>query len=454
MHGDQDINERNGEALPQLPEELIDRVTVPLRRFLRTEAAGGLVLLVAAVVAIGVANSPYRHAFESFWSLRVGLHVEAQIWDRTIRHWINDGLLTLFFFVVGLEVKREIVVGELRRPRKATLALLAAAGGMVVPAALYLMLSPNPDATRGWGAVMSTDTAFVVGSLALLGRRIPDSLRALVLTIAIIDDVGAILVITLGYGHGFESLSFSVAVLGFAITALMRWGGVRSLTAYWLVGIGTWAALHESGIHPTICGVAFALLTPTTPWVDADRLTRFLSWARATEPPASTLHDEAVAEAPMRMLTRAVQESVSPLERLQKRLHPWSSFIVLPLFALANSGVSFGGAAAFKHIALLLIVGLTVGKPVGILVFSWVGVIARLAEKPRGVTWPMLLATGILAGMGFTMTLYISQLAFSGVALQSAKLGTLIASLIAGAAGTTLLYFVTRRTLRPLRAEA
>lgn len=438
--GDMQYETQSHEPRPEFPGERIDRVAVPLARFLHMEALGGLALLAAACVAVVLANSPYRHAFASLWSLRVGLRLEGTIWDRTVRHWINDGLMTLFFFVVGLELKRELVGGELSQLRKAILPVFAALGGMVVPAGLYLALSRDPYAARGWGVVMTTDTAFVIGCLALLGRRIPGSLRAFLLAVAIIDDLGAVLVVALGYGHGFESVPFSLAVALFGVTALMRWLGVRPLIVYWLLGLGTWAALHESGIHPVIVGIAFALLTPTSPWVDEARLTRFLRWANQAPEPVDGHRRETV-----RILARAARESMSPLERLETRLHPWSSFFVLPAFALANADVRFVKVGVFGHVALLTIVGLAIGKPLGIFIFARLSTALRIAEGPSKTSWPMLLAASILSGMGFSMSLYISQLAFSGAALHSAKLGILLASLLAGATGTVVLYLVSKR---------
>ena len=439
------MNDPEATSGPEFPQERIDAIATPFQRFIHTETAGGGVLLLAAISALLVANSALGPAFDSLWATSAGLRIGGAVWDFPLRHWINDGLVTLFFFVVGLEIKREIAHGELSAPGAAVLPVVAAAGGMIVPAALYLALASGPQAAAGWGVVMATDIAFVVGCLALLGKRVPDSLRVFVLALAIIDDIGAILVIALGYSQEFHVVPFAGALLGLGITALMQWLGVRPVLAYWFVGLLIWAALHESGIHPTIAGVALGLLTPVTAWVDPKRLDRFLAAARLAASAELEKRPEHKPEMVRQQLARAAWESISPQQRLEDGLHPWSAFFVLPLFALANAGVVISFAGAFDPITLAIVVGLAVGKPVGIFAFSWAAVTLGFARKPRDITWPMLLAAGSLAGIGFTMALFIGNLAFHGSALESAKLGILIASLISGAAGMGLLWILTAK---------
>jgi Na+:H+ antiporter, NhaA family len=370
---------------PKFPVKPIDAIATPFQRFVHTESAGGGVLLLAAITALVIAKSAFGPSFESFWTTTVGLRFGATVWEHSLRHWINDGLVTLFFFVVGLEIKRELVSGELSEPRVAALPVITAAGGMVVPAALYLALASGPQAGRGWGVVMATDIAFVVGCLALLGSRVPNSLKIFVLALAIIDDIGAILVIALGYSHAFHAMPLAGALLGLGITVLMQWLGVRAVMAYWLVGLLTWAALHESGIHPTIAGVALGLLTPVTALVDPNRLDWFLTWARHAAPVALE-ETEAKPKAVRQRLARAVKESISPQQRLEAGVHPWSAFFVLPVFALANAGVAISIASAFNPNTLAIIVGLTVGKPLGIFAFAWFAVEFGLARKPEDIT--------------------------------------------------------------------
>lgn len=429
----------NDSPSPAFPRERIDAIATPFQRFIHTEASGGVVLLLAAIGSLIVANSALGATFDSLWSMKFGLRMGDLVWEHSLRHWINDGLVTLFFFVVGLEIKREFVEGELSAPGAAVLPLAAALGGMVVPAAIYLTLASGPQSSAGWGVVMATDIAFVVGCLALLGDKAPNSLRIFVLALAIIDDIGAILVIAVGYSHGFQAVPFAAALGGIGVSALMQWLGVRAMLPYWIAGIATWAALHESGIHPTIAGVALGLLTPTRPWVDTDRLNQFVGWARGDAP------EPAVKSKSVRQkLALATRESLSPQQRLEDNLHPWSAFFILPLFALANAGVAVSASGAFDPITLAIIAGLVVGKPLGIFAFSWVAVTAGWARKPNDVSWPMLAGAGMLAGIGFTMSLFIANLAFDGGPLAAAKFGVLVASLIAGVSGMAMLWTLAR----------
>ena len=424
------------ETRPRFPAEPIDRLLTPFQSFIHTEAAGGAVLLVAAIVALIAANSPLGPAFESFWSTPVGVNFGTFVWEGSLRHWINDGLVTLFFFVVGLEIKREIVMGELSRKGAVALPFAAALGGMLVPALIYLSIAP--EARAGWGVVVATDIAFVVGCMALLGKRVPDSLKVFLLALAIIDDIGAILVIGVGYSHGFHLVPFLLALAGLGVTALMQWLGVRPVSAYWVVGVLIWAALHESGIHPTIAGVALGLLTPVRPWVDETRFDQFLDWARETMG-AEQEEPGQKHVAVRRAVARAAQESISPQQRLENSVHPWSAFIVLPLFALANAGVAIGPVDRLDSITMGIIAGLVIGKPVGIFAFAWLAVTIGIARKPTGTRWPQMLGAGLLAGIGFTMALFIANLAFAGGELESAKIGILVASLLAGVAGMAVL---------------
>jgi NhaA family Na+:H+ antiporter len=431
---------------PEFPREPITAIATPLQRFLHTETSGGLVLLIVASIALVLANTPLGSAFESIWKIEIGLRLADISWEHTLRHWINDGLMTIFFFVVGLEIKREIAGGELSELRVAAFPAAAAVGGMLVPAALYLamvwyVLPAQPLASSGWGVVMATDIAFAVGCMALLGHRVPRSLRAFILTLAIVDDIGAILVIAVGYSHGFNVIPFCGAIGGVLITVLMQWLGIRPMGAYWIVGVLTWLALLESGIHPTLIGVTIGLLTPVRPWIEHGRLARFLDWARGAAPEGV---EQDLKPAPVRKkLARAAVESLSPQQRLEDALHPWSSFFVLPLFALANAGVSISLDAAFEPITLAIIAGLAVGKPLGIFASCWLAVKLGLARKQDEITWPMVLGAGFLAGIGFTMSLFIATLAFGEAALQSAKVGILSASLISGLLGMGLLSTLT-----------
>lgn len=359
--------------------------------------------------------------------------------------------MTLFFFVVGLEIKREFVLGELRDRRAAAFPAAAALGGMLVPAALYLGLQAGEAGERGWGVVMATDIAFVVGCLAILGQRVPRSLRIFILSVAIIDDIGAILVIAIGYTAGIDLAALGLGAVGIGVVLALRHLGVRSVAIYYLVGILTWFAVHESGVHATIVGVILGLLTPAHPWVGAERFQTLLKrlggyWrGAAVELPADD-HDHVMAQ---KTIALAARETLSPLVRLELALHPWSSFIILPLFALANAGVALSPAGLGEPVALAVVAGLALGKPIGILGASYIAVRFGLATRSPELGWPVIGAAGVLSGIGFTMALFIANLAFSPALLDAAKLGIMAASAVCAVIGLLLLIAVLPARKQP-----
>ena len=430
--------------LDRLPAELVDRLTKPFAWFLRIEALGGGVLLLSTVAALVLANSPWAHAFASVWELPVGVRIGSFEFVRSSREWISDGLMTLFFFVVALELKRELVLGELRSPRKAAFSIAAALGGMLVPAALYLTLQIGREGVHGWGTVMATDTAFVIGCLALLGRRIPQSLRVFMLSLAIVDDVGAILVVAIGYSSQLDWGALALGVVGMAGVRGMGLLGIRSIPLYFLIGTLSWVAVDASGVHATITGVVLGLLTPTGRWVSEPRLQAILG--RVVPDPSEDLRDDRTQRRGAWRLTEvAIRETLSPVERLEMMLHPWVSFAVMPLFALANAGIPLL-AADFGHpITLAVFIGFTIGKPVGVLTFGWVAVRSGLARRPADMGWGMLAGGGLLAGVGFTMALFIGDLALPDALIDSAKLGILSASAVCAVAGLAALAWLTSR---------
>jgi Na+:H+ antiporter, NhaA family len=430
-----------------LPREPIDRLIGPLERFLHVEAAGGIVLLACTAIALGFANSPLAEPFLHFWETEAGVVLGPIRLQHSLEHWINDGLMVLFFFVVGLEVKRELVLGELRDPRQAALPLVAAAGGMVVPAGIYLALQAGGEAARGWGIPMATDIAFVVGCLALLGSRVPSGLRVMLLSLAIADDIGAILVIALGYSSGIHVSALLAGGFGLAAVAVFQRLGVRAIGAYVVLGVLIWVAFEHSGIHATIAGVILGLMTPAHAYLGdesserlADRAARLFRRRESIERPERT--------ARVRTLRRATRELVSPLEYLEAALHPWVSFVVMPVFALANAGVAFDVRDLGSPVAAAVALGLVVGKPLGITAFAWIAVRAGLARLPQGVGWSAIAGGGLLAGIGFTMALFIAGLALDGAHLTAAKVGILGGSALAAVAGMTILL-----TALPKRAE-
>jgi NhaA family Na+:H+ antiporter len=406
----------------------------PIARFLHVEASGGFVLLAATVAALAWANSPWRASYETVWTTVATVDVGGHAVSEDLRHWVNDALMALFFFVVGVEIKRELVDGQLATPREAALPAVAALGGMVVPALLYLALNAGRDGAAGWGIPMATDIAFAVGALALLGDRAPPSLKVLLLGLAIVDDIGAIVVIAAFYTDDLDARWAIAAVGGLALVAVLRRARVWYVPVYAVVGAAVWLATFESGVHATIAGVALGLLTPARPLLpepDADRVAHRLS------------ADTAVTAAEVREMSFEVRESVSVAERLQDVLHPWTSYVVIPVFALANAGVELSGEAlgdaATSPVAIGIVVGLVAGKLLGV-----TGAIAL--GRRAGLTLPGDIAprhlTGVagLAGIGFTVSLFITGLAFDDPALQAeAKVGILVASVLAAAVGTLVL---------------
>ena len=407
----------------------------PLRTFLDTEAAGGIVLLAATLAALVWVNSPVGESYESLWGVELRLSVGGLEWAEDLRHVVNDGLMTLFFFVVGLEIKRELVVGELNNVRRAALPALAAIGGMVVPAGLYLTLNLDGPTSRGWGIPMATDIAFAVGVLALLSDRIPSGLKVFLVSLAIVDDIGAVLVIALFYTEGIHAGWLVAGVGVLASIVVLRGMRVLWIPVYVVLGSVVWLATFESGVHATIAGVALGLLTPARP-TDPGGLQDVVDnvWAMPEEPDAESV----------RATTLQAREVVSIAERLEHLLHPWTSFVIVPLFALANAGLDLSVDALRNALAstvtLGIVVGLVVGKTVGIAAMSWLAIRLRVGEAPVGVRWRHLIGAAAVAGIGFTVSLFITGLAFTEAQLAAeAKVGVLSGSVVAGLTGAVIL---------------
>lgn len=434
-------------GISQLPQELIHWLTEPVKRFLHVEAAAGAVLLLFTVLALGLSNSPWAHPFMGIWETRVGIHLGELEYGRSLHEWINDALMTLFFFVVALELKRELVLGELRNPRIAALSIAAALGGMLVPAGFYLLLQYGEPGQSGWGTVMATDTAFVIGCLALLGRRIPQSLRIFMLSLAIVDDIGAVLVVAIGYGEVIRWDMLALAVVGFVIVRAMALLGIRSMMIFFLVGGLIWIAIDASGIHATVTGVILGLMTPTTKWVSDERLHAILDRVVAY-PPGDHWSGDTEDRKVLRVAETAARETLSPVERLEIKLHPWVGFVIMPLFAFANAGVSISFADFGSATTVAVFVGFALGKPIGVLLFSWLALRTGIAIRPPDLNWTLLAGGGFLAGIGFTMALFIANLAFSPALINDAKLGILTASVFSALAGVILLSLWYARSQR------
>lgn len=421
-----------------LPQEHIDRLTRPIGRFLRIETAAGAILLIFTSAALVLSNSPWAHGFLEAWETPLGITAGSFEYERSVREWINDGLMTLFFFLVALELKRELVLGELRNPRAAALSIAGALGGMLVPALFYLALQWGKPGHNGWGTVMATDTAFVIGSLALLGSRVPQSLRIFMLSLAIVDDIGAILVVAVGYGDqiGWGALAAAAGVI--SMFFVLTWLGVRSLVFYFLLGGVVWIAIDASGIHATVTGVILGLMTPTGRWVSDERLHAIFDRIVAY-PPGEHWSGDTEDRHALRTAEAAARESLSPVERLELMLHPWVAFVIMPLFAFANAGVPIASADFVNPIAVAVFVGFVIGKPLGILSFTWLAVRTGMATRPADLSWGQLAGGGLLAGIGFTMALFIANLAFIPDLINEAKVGILSASIVSALLGMTLL---------------
>jgi len=422
-------------------EPLIQRLAEPFAAFFKVEAAGGVVLLACTLFALALANSPWAASFAEVWQTAVGVTFGSFALHKPLLLWINDGLMTIFFFVVGLEIKRELVFGELRDPRKAALPAAAALGGMVVPAAIYLLLQPGKPGASGWAIPMATDIAFVVGFLALLGSRVPFSLRILLLTTAIVDDIGAVLVIAVAFTEEISLPMLGLAAAGFGVIFLCRWLDVRPVPLYAGVGAGIWLAVLKSGVHPTVSGVLLGLITPAHPWFAEHSLLKVLGGTRGRLRKDRRAHEEMEHhEEAVQLLSDTARETISPLDRLETALHPWVAFGIMPLFALANAGVRVEQPALASPVAIAVAAGLVLGKPLGIMAFTAAATKLGLARLPDGLSWKVLVGAGCLAGIGFTMSLFIAGLALQGELAEAGKIGTLIGSALSAIAGSALLW--------------
>ncbi|WP_225540710.1 Na+/H+ antiporter NhaA [Xanthomonas sp. XNM01] len=430
--------------MSRLPPGPTDRLARSFLYFVRIEAMAGAALLASTLIALCLANSAWSEEFLALWETRLGFTAGPGQVSRSLKHWINDGLMTLFFFVISLELKRELVLGELRSPRMAALPIAAALGGMVVPVAVFLLLGQSQhQSMHGWGTVMSTDTAFVIGCLAALGTRVPGSLRLFLLSLAIFDDIGAILVVAIAYGDPLSWTALGAAGIALALTAGLARLGIRSTAVYIALGAAVWLAFDASGVHATVAGVILGLMTPSRRWVSDTRLRAILRRVIA-HPPDEHWNSDRAARGDLHRAGVAAREALSPIERLELGLHPWVAFIVLPLFALANAGVPITSARIDTGLAYAIGAAFVIGKPLGIVLFTFLAVRLRIAILPPALRWRVLVPGSILAGIGFTMALFIAELAFDADSVASAKLGVLVASVICAVVGLSALLLATR----------
>lgn len=402
--------------------------TQPIQRILAVEASSGLLLLASTVVALVFANTALHDGYHALWHTPIGLRIGEWGFEQPLHFWINDGLMTIFFFVVGLEIRREIHEGELATLKQASLPLVAALGGMVAPALIYTALNAGKAGSAGWAIPMATDIAFAVGILTLLGSRVPNAWRILLLALAVIDDLGAIVVIAVFYSSNIALEGFLVAGIGVLAAMAMRAAAIRSPLLYIAPGLVLWIGLYQAGVHPTLAGVILGMLTPVRPWFGPS------GFAETTQEHLQDLDpsDRQALLGRLDAIERARREAVSPAERLVHALHPFVAYGIMPLFALANAGVSLGGAELSgdaTYVFLGVALGLALGKPIGIAGASLLASKAGVATRSATLTLKGLSLVGIVGGIGFTMSLFIAQLAFpSGPLLETAKLAILVGS--------------------------
>jgi NhaA family Na+:H+ antiporter len=419
------------------------------QRFFRTEAVGGLILLLFGFTALVLANSPLAEAYEHLWDTSLTVGIVDHPLSLTLHQWINDGLMAVFFLLVGLEIKRELLAGELSSWKQAALPIACAIGGMIVPAAFYWIFNMTCPGARGWGIPMATDIAFALGALALIAPRAPVGAKVFLLALAIVDDMGAVLVIALFYSSGIGWGALGGAAVMLLVLVGFNAMGVRHLWPYILGGLVLWYFVHESGIHATVAGVVLAFTIPTHTRISAIEFSRkaraLLDRFERKETGDLLVLTSKGQQETLFALEHASEGVTAPILRLEHALHNFSAFVVMPLFAFANAGVRIGGPIEHAEIALGVMAGLIIGKPLGIAAAALVTVKSGIAKLPDDVSWPSLVGYACLAGIGFTMSLFIAMLAFDDVApLGAAKIGILAGSLLAGVVATVILKTIGR----------
>jgi NhaA family Na+:H+ antiporter len=443
------------------PIPLAYRLSRPFQQFAEIEASSAILLLLMTLVALAWANSPFHGSYEHLLEFPIAFSAGAFEVELSFEEWVNDALMAIFFFTVGMEIKREMVRGELSTRERAMLPVLGALGGMVAPALIYTSFHAGDEAIRGWGIPMATDIAFAVAALSVFGSRVPYGLRVFLLALAIADDLGAVAVIAIFYTDDLALSWLGLAAATLVLAYLMNRAGVRSYVPYMLVGAFAWLCTLYSGVHATVAGVALGFLTPTTP-EEPDRETLVSRGRHALERLLHLMEREEEDQGghqrhhELRRLEELRYATLSPLDRLANGLEPWVAYLIMPVFAFSNAGVAFGGGALAdpmaQRVGLAVALGLLFGKPIGITLFSWLSVRTGIAALPRGVNWSALTATGVLAGIGFTVALFVTNLAFPThpTFTDGSKIGILAGSATATVLGLAIL---SRALPRPTVAE-
>ena len=420
----------------------LNRILSSIQKFLELEASGGIILVISTVVALIWANSTFSALYFNLWNKYIIIDFAGFKLKNSIHHWINDGLMVIFFFVVGLEIKRELIAGELSSIKKASLPIAGALGGMILPALIYLLFNYGKEGMSGWGIPMATDIAFVVGLMALLGPKFPLPLKIFVLALAIVDDIGAVLVIAIFYTKEISLQALQIASLILVLLFIVNRLDVRNLIVYIILGVALWLAFLMSGVHATVAGVLLAFFIPARPKIEKnkfyDKTKNLLDKFLSTKNDEDILKDEERLEIVFE-IEKNCEKVLTPLQRFEHSLHPWVTYLIIPVFALANAGVALSEISTdnlFNPISIGIFLGLFIGKQLGIFLFSYFAIKLKLASMLENVNYTKLYGAGILCGIGFTMSLFIANLAFeTNELLDIAKIGILSASLISGIVG-------------------
>lgn len=436
---------------------LLSRIKDPLISFVKLESFGGIVLICTSILALVLANLPDGKEFLDFWEEYAGFQFGDFKLKLSVLHWINDGLMAVFFFVVGLEIKREILTGGLSSIKKASLPIFGAVGGMLVPALIFFGLNQNGPGAHAWGIPMATDIAFALGILTLLGKRIPLSLKLLLTSIAIIDDIGAVIVIAVFYTSKIHMTALLYGALVLAVLFLLNFLNIRNRSPYLILGVVLWFALLQSGLHATLAGVLLAFSIParanTTLGEFLSCNMKILNNIKTHKEETSNSYEQKYVQSAIHTIEENCDKAISPLQYLEHKLHPYVVYFIVPLFALANAGLALDSDLLFElsnPISIGIFLGLFIGKPLGIVLFSKLGSISKLASKPSDVKWSQILGLGFLGGIGFTMSFFVAQLAFpAGMELNIAKLAVLLSSLISGIVG----FLILRYTSKPIQEK-
>ena len=439
-------------------EKAFDRILTPLDEFIHRQTTSGVLLMLCAVLALYIANSQWHDIYHAFLKTNFTIGLPYFQLSKSVHHWINDGLMALFFFVIGLELKREIIVGELADPKQAIFPIIAAIGGMLVPVLIYIIFNPDEPTLKGWGVPMATDIAFALGTLALLGNRIPKNLLTFLVALAIVDDLGAVLVIALFYTETLSISALTIVAVTLGLLLALNLGGIRRTLPYVLLGVILWVAMLKSGVHATLAGIFLAFTIPMRPKYDPDRFLSHINEMIAKIRQAYLREGNILKNDELRSRVKALGDGVqlvqAPAQMLERKMHLPSAYIIIPIFALANAGIvidwSSMGSVATHPVAMGITAGLVLGKLIGIAGFAWLAVKLGLTTLPHGLNFKHIVGVALMGGIGFTMSIFIAELGFVNQPenLLMAKTGILMASALAGISGFLWLYFMAEKGAR------